>query len=200
VTGPASKLAWEGEILSVQPRIRLLRSFDERSHNYLGYILGIRRALGGEARKFVVALGKGASEKHRFRVGDRVLGAGEPVAGSRLETADIYKASGLKIIERADRAVRQAGQRCDACRTWLGRLFPGLTSRSHDGGLAPAHCGITEVVTRWPPAEAGAFLGEPPMASRLGSHRENRSRFGLRGRHGVPVQSLTWGHIVRGAP
>ncbi len=101
MTGAASKLAWEGEILSVQPRIRLMRSFDQRSHSYLGYVLRIRGTLGGDTREFVVALGKGAHEKHRFRVGDHVSGAGEPVADSRLETADIYKASGLKIVEKA---------------------------------------------------------------------------------------------------
>ena len=94
------KSAWEGEILSVQPRIRLTRSFDQRSHSYLGYALRVRGMMGGEAREFVVALGKAAHEKHRFRVGDRVAGQGEHVLDTRLETADIYKASGLKVIAR----------------------------------------------------------------------------------------------------
>jgi hypothetical protein len=104
VIGKGVKIPWEGEILSVQPRIRLSRSFDQRSHSYLGYVLRIRGALAGQAREFVVALGKGAHEKHQFRVGDRVFGEGEPVADSRLETADIYKASGLKIIAKATEA------------------------------------------------------------------------------------------------
>ncbi len=30
------KMAWQGVLLSVQPRIRLTRSFDQRSHTYLG--------------------------------------------------------------------------------------------------------------------------------------------------------------------
>jgi len=30
------KLAWQGVLLSVQPGIRLTRSFDQRSHSYLG--------------------------------------------------------------------------------------------------------------------------------------------------------------------
>jgi hypothetical protein len=33
------KVAWQGVIISVQPRIHLLRSFDQRQHNYLGFIL-----------------------------------------------------------------------------------------------------------------------------------------------------------------
>jgi len=105
VRGADSKIAWEGEILGVQPRIRLMRSFDQRSHSYLGYVLRIRGTLASETREFVVALGKGAHEKHQFRVSDRVLGAGEPVADPRLETADVYKASGLKIIEKASGAI-----------------------------------------------------------------------------------------------
>jgi hypothetical protein len=31
------KIGWQGVLLSVQPRIRLTRSFDQRSHTYLGY-------------------------------------------------------------------------------------------------------------------------------------------------------------------
>jgi hypothetical protein len=34
-----SKVAWSGEIAGVQPRIDLLRSFDQRQHSYLGYLL-----------------------------------------------------------------------------------------------------------------------------------------------------------------
>ena len=33
------KLSWEGEVLAVHARIRLTRSFDQRSHSYLGYPL-----------------------------------------------------------------------------------------------------------------------------------------------------------------
>ncbi len=95
-----AKIEWQGEIRSVQPRIRLNRSFDERSHSYLGYVLRIRGSLGGEAREFVVAIGKAAQEKHGFRAGDQVCGKGVPVADPRLETADFYKVSGLKVLAR----------------------------------------------------------------------------------------------------
>ena len=43
----AEKLAWKGEVTSVQPRIRLLRSFDERSHSYLGLMLRVQGAIDG---------------------------------------------------------------------------------------------------------------------------------------------------------
>ena len=104
MTAAGTKIPWEGEVLSVQPRIRLLRSFDERSHSYLGYVIRLRGTLAGEDREFVVALGKSAHEKHQFQVGDRISGAGERIADPRLETADIYKASGLKIASRASDA------------------------------------------------------------------------------------------------
>ena len=98
--GSDAKLEWQDEVLSVQPRIRLTRSFDQRSHSYLGYVLRIRGTLDGEARDIVVAVGKGAHEKHGFRAGDRVEGKGVPVADTRLERAGIYKVSGLKVVAR----------------------------------------------------------------------------------------------------
>ncbi len=105
VTGMDSKVDWEGEVLSAQPRIRLTRSFDERSHSYLGYTLRVRGTLAGEARDFVVALGKGAHEEHQLRAGDRVSGKGEPVLDTQTETADLYKVSGLRVNGRAGEMV-----------------------------------------------------------------------------------------------
>ena len=95
------KLGWEGRLTSVQPRIRLLRSFDQRSHSYLGYVLRVNGAIGAESREFSLAVGRGAQAKYGFRVGDLVRGECIPVADSRLETAEYYKASGLKVLERS---------------------------------------------------------------------------------------------------
>lgn len=101
---PASpKLPWHGTLLSIQPRIRLTRSFDQRSHSYLGYVLRVRGALAGESRELAVALGKGAQEKHQLRAGDQVSGRGEPVPDERTETADLYKVSGLRVVARGAR-------------------------------------------------------------------------------------------------
>ncbi len=95
-----AKSAWEGEVLSVQPRIRLQRSYDERTHSYLGYVLRLRGTVAGAAREFVVAIGEGAHAEHRLRVGDRITGAAEPVADPRTETAEFYKASAIRIVAR----------------------------------------------------------------------------------------------------
>jgi hypothetical protein len=101
MAGTPAKLDWIGDVLAAQPRIRLTRSFDQRSHTYLGYTLRVRGRLADETRTFVIALGKAAQAKHEFRVGDRVSGKGELVVDPRVETADVYKVSGLKLIVRS---------------------------------------------------------------------------------------------------
>jgi len=93
-----SKVAWSGNLTSVQPRIRLNRSFDQRSHTYQGYVLRVNGTIGDDAREFLVAIGEGAQAKHGFAVGDTVSGEGAPVADPRLETAELYKVSKLKRL------------------------------------------------------------------------------------------------------
>jgi hypothetical protein len=99
---PASaKLAWSGIVTSVQPRIRLGRSYNERFHNYFGYLLALNGSIGDETRDFIVAIGPGAHAKHQFRTGDLVSGSGLPVPRPDLEIAELYKASQLTVIERS---------------------------------------------------------------------------------------------------
>ena len=99
---PAEKIHWTGILTSVQPRIRLSRSFDERQHSYLGYVLRCRGVIGDEDQEFSVAIGKAAQEKHQLRVGDEVIGASVAVGDSRMETAELYKTSGLRVLSRAE--------------------------------------------------------------------------------------------------
>lgn len=94
------KLAWQGRVISVQPRIRLLRSFDERSHGYLGYVLRVDGVIGGAERTFTLGIGKAAQAKHGFRNGVQVSGVCVPAADPNKEPAEFYKASRLKIFSR----------------------------------------------------------------------------------------------------
>jgi len=94
------KISFKGIIISVQPRIRLIRSFDERSHNYLGYSLCIRGWIDGTEREFSVGIGKVSQQKHRFCAGDEVSGECLPVTDRRLEPVEFYKASKLKKVGR----------------------------------------------------------------------------------------------------
>ncbi len=97
---PGAKIAWRGTIISVQPRIRLTRSFDQRHHTYLGYVLHVLGVICAEEREFSIAIGEAAQAKHGFRVGDGVRGEGVPVGDPRTETAEPYKVSGLRIVAR----------------------------------------------------------------------------------------------------
>ena len=95
-----SKVAWSGIVRAIQPRIRLTRSFDERSHSYLGYLLKIEGLLDGAVAGFRVGVGSGAHAKYQFRIGDSIEGVGFRVTDRQIETADVYKVSKLKIMER----------------------------------------------------------------------------------------------------
>lgn len=93
------KIIWSGRINSVQPRIRLTRSFDQRSHSYLGYILQIHGLVGEEKSVFTIGVGKGAQAKYRFRAGDFISGKSEVISDPRTEVAEYYRTSKLRVIE-----------------------------------------------------------------------------------------------------
>jgi hypothetical protein len=93
------KVPWNGVLISVQSRIRLNRSFHQRSHAYLGYTLRVHGNIGGEGREFLVGVGEGAHAKHHFQAGDAVSGAALPVSDPRLETVEFYKVANLASTE-----------------------------------------------------------------------------------------------------
>jgi hypothetical protein len=96
-----NKIPWGGRVVGIQPRIRLLRSFDEVSHSYLGYVLEIEGTLGDQREiRFQIAIGEGAQGKHAFRPGDEVSGTSSPVEIPALEVAPYYKTSGLVVHSR----------------------------------------------------------------------------------------------------
>lgn len=92
------KLQFKGTVQSIQPRIRLTRSFDELSHSYLGYAIKITGTLDGNDRDFSIGIGKATHEKHRFKVCDIISGECVQVADERLESVEFYKVSKLKKI------------------------------------------------------------------------------------------------------
>jgi hypothetical protein len=87
------KINWQGDVTSVQPRFRLMRSFDERHHTYLGYAIRIRGGINGEDSEAWFGVGPAAHEKHQFEVGQVVRGQAQPVSDSKLEPVDFYKVS-----------------------------------------------------------------------------------------------------------
>lgn len=108
------KTRFEGTVTAVKPRIRLIRSFDQVSHAYLGYTLIMDVVVDGKECKYLrVAVGQKAHEKNSFRMGDRVSGEALPLEIPEREWADLYKVSGLKVTCRGnpseDRPADSAG-------------------------------------------------------------------------------------------
>jgi len=98
-----NKVKFEGTITAVKARIRLIRSFDEVSHAYLGYTLVMDAVVEGKQwNDLRVAVGQKTHEKNRFRIGDHISGEAVPVEKPEQEWADLYRLSGLKFISRGD--------------------------------------------------------------------------------------------------
>jgi len=95
------KLIFAGTVLSIQPRIRLMRSFDQREHSYLGYSLRIDGTIDGLASGFTVGIGKSLQAKHRVEVGIGIEGMCLPVQNTDLEPVSYYKVSKFKVISRS---------------------------------------------------------------------------------------------------
>jgi hypothetical protein len=93
------KTAWSGRLLAVQPRIRLLRSFNELQHQYLGYVLSLKGMLGDWTGEFMVAVGNGAHIKHRFHAGMELCGVSRAVENAKCETSGWYQTSQIVILD-----------------------------------------------------------------------------------------------------
>ena len=88
-----AKIAITGRILAVQPRIRLLRSFDQRQHNYSGFALLIE---SGTSPSWV-GVGPAAHAKYHFCAGGIFSAEVEAIANPELETVDFYKAAKIQF-------------------------------------------------------------------------------------------------------
>lgn len=96
-----TKSTFKGTIISIQPRIRLTRSFDEASHTYLGYAIILEGELDNINTTFSIGIGKAAHAKHQFKVNDVISGECIPVPDPELEPVDYYKISKLKLITQS---------------------------------------------------------------------------------------------------
>lgn len=96
-----TRSTFKGTIISIQPRIRLTRSFDEASHTYLGYAITLEGELDNTNTTFSIGIGKAAQTKHQFKVNDVISGECIPVADPDLEPTEYYKFSKLKLITQS---------------------------------------------------------------------------------------------------
>jgi len=93
------KRIFEGEIISIQPRMRLTRSFDESYHSYLGYALAVADTESNQM--LAIGISQKAQETQQLRAGMTISGACTPVLNPQLETVDYYRLSKLKKLSEA---------------------------------------------------------------------------------------------------
>ena len=91
--------SFHGVITSIQPRIRLNRSFDQSWHSYLGYALTIVEA---EGAFLLVGISEKLQEKHRLSKGMVVAGNCKSVQERNLESVDYYRVTGFKVLDSFD--------------------------------------------------------------------------------------------------
>lgn len=156
----SSKVEWEGSVTSVQPRIRLTRSFDQRQHSYLGYVLEVDGAANDEGKLFRVGLGKAANAKHGLRVGDRVKGKAEPVSDPRFDAVDYYKVSGLAVLGNAEDILRDPPPWqgiAPALEVYRERGHRRLAARTYDSKCRACLWGcrmaVEMIIDQWNPSQ-----------------------------------------------
>lgn len=120
------KLHWSGRVVSIQPRVRLIRSFDHRRFEYGGFVLAIEGDDAGEDEPLRVTLGRATQRRHRVRFGDVVSGASVRVPDEKREVAAWYRTTEFAVHERGPEPSRSGPP-------WLGvPLSPaGYRARGH---------------------------------------------------------------------
>jgi len=154
------KIFWSGKVISVQPRIRLLRSFDQRSHSYLGYVLQVQGMVESEERTLAIGIGKGAQTKHQFQAGDLASGKSEIVPEARTEVAEYYKTSELRLLKRIEESTGSPppwqGPAPDL-ETYRQRGHRRLDARTYEGKCVTCIWGcrmpVEMIIDHWNPSK-----------------------------------------------
>ncbi len=156
----SDKIKFSGTITAVKARIRLLRSFDQVHHAYLGYTLVIEALVDGKEWKDCrVAVGQKTHEKHIFLKGDYISGEVASIEYPEQEWADFYKVSGLKIINRGDssenRSADMNGGIAPPLSVYRENGHLRLDSKTYEAKCKPCPWGIvmaTEIILdHWKP-------------------------------------------------
>jgi hypothetical protein len=93
-------VTFQGEVVAVKARIRLVRSFDQISHQYQGYTLCLSSSDPESCEVLRIAIGPAAHKKHQFQIGDLVSGKAQLVPDAKREWANFHKASGIRVDRR----------------------------------------------------------------------------------------------------
>ncbi len=118
-------------------------------------MLRVRGSIGSDERDFIVALGEAAHAEHQLAAGDRVRGVGVPVADPRTETAELYKVSGLVVLERHERGTGGPPWThvAPVLETYRERGHRRLDTRTYDGKCTTCTWGcrmaVELVIDQW---------------------------------------------------
>ena len=193
------KSTFTGTIISIQPRIRLTRSFDEASHTYLGYAIKIEGELDGEETAFSIGIGKAAQAKHQFKVNNLISGECVPVPDPDMEPVEYYKVSKLKVISVGEQGSTSSPWELvpPALEVFRERGHRRLAARTYDTKCSSCMWGcrmpVEIIIDHWNPRGKKKYRFETfcygPLSCKVYKPGPNRK---VEGRNGMVFVEEDW--------
>lgn len=199
------KSIFKGTITSIQPRIRLTRSFDEASHTYLGYAIKIagtidnQQAILSNQNTFSIGIGKAAQAKFSFKVTDIISGACLPVPDPDMEPVDYYKVSKLAKVAEGEQGSLSAPWELVPVEleVYRERGHRRLAARTYDSKCSSCMWGarmpVEIIVDNWNPRGKRKYRFETfcygPLSCKLYKAGPNRK---VQGRKGMVYVEEDW--------
>ena len=194
-----NKLSFRGVIISIQPRIRLTRSFDEASHTYLGYAIRITGTIDNQHTTFSIGIGKAAQAKFNFKVNDVISGACLPVPNPDMEPVAYYKVSKLAKISAGEPASTSAPWELvpPKLEVYRERGHRRLAARTYESKCSTCMWGckmpVEIIVDNWNPRGLRKYRSETfcygPLNCQLYKAGPNRK---VEGRNGMVYVEEDW--------
>ena len=194
-----NKSTFKGIITSIQPRIRLTRSFDEASHTYLGYAIKITGTVDAEESTFSIGIGKAAQAKFNFKVNDVISGECLPVPDPDMEPVDYYKVSKLAKVTEGKQGSTSAPWELVApeLEVYRERGHRRLAARTYDSKCSSCMWGarmpVEIIVDNWNPRGRRKYRFETfcygPLSCKLYKAGPNRK---VQGRKGMVYVEEDW--------
>ncbi|MDD2586843.1 MAG: hypothetical protein PHQ88_07905 [Bacteroides sp.] len=200
-----NKLSFTGQIISIQPRIRLTRSFDEASHTYLGYAIKIagtidnQETISSNQNIFSIGIGKAAQAKFNLKVNDIISGECLSVPDPDMEPVDYYKVSKLSKISEGEPGSISAPWELvpPELEVYRERGHRRLAARTYDSKCSSCMWGarmpVEIIVDNWNPRGKRKYRFETfcygPLSCKLYKAGPNRK---VEGRNGMVYVEEDW--------
>jgi hypothetical protein len=199
------KLNFKGLIKSIQPRIRLTRSFAEASHTYLGYAIRIagtidnQETISSNQNIFSIGIGKAAQAKFNLKVNDIISGECLPVPDPDMEPVDYYKVSKLAKVAEGEQGSLSAPWELvpPELEVYRERGHRRLAARTYDTKCSSCMWGarmpVEIIVDNWNPRGRKKYRFETfcygPLSCKLYKAGPNRR---VEGRNGMVYVEEDW--------